>query len=61
MANINMEKLKEKINKSGLKKSFIAKKIDIGASHLIMMLNGNATMPEDVRNKINELLSKVII
>lgn len=56
-----MEKLKEKIKKSGLKKSFIAEKIDIGASHLIMMLNGNATMPEDVRNKINELLSKVII
>jgi ATP phosphoribosyltransferase len=56
-----MEKLKEKIKQSGLKQGFIADKIGIGASHLSMMLNGNATMPEDVRNKINQLLSKVIV
>lgn len=56
-----MEKLKEKIKQSGLKQNFIAKKLGIGDTHLTMMLNGNATMPEDIRNKINELLLKVII
>lgn len=56
-----MEKLKEKIKQSGLKQGFIADKIGVGASHLTMMLNGNATMPEDIRNKINQLLSKVTV
>jgi len=55
-----VEKLKEKIRQSGLKQGFIADKVGVGPSHLTMMLNGNATMPEDVRNKINQLLDKVI-
>jgi len=56
-----MKQLKEKIQKSGLKQNFIAEKVGVGNSHLTMMLNGNAVMPEDVRNKINELLSKVSV
>lgn len=54
-----MEKLKEKIRDSGLKQSYIAARIGVGQSHLTMMLNGNATMPEEIRNKINELLDKM--
>lgn len=56
-----MKQLKEKIRLSGLKQVFIAEKIGIGQSHLTMMLNGNAVMPEDVRNKINELLKRVTV
>lgn len=56
-----MEKLKEQIQESGLKQKFIADRVGVGESHLTMMLNGNATMPEHVRNKITELLKKVVI
>lgn len=56
-----MKQLKEKIKLSGLKQVFIADKIGIGQSHLTMMLNGNAVMPEEIRNKINDLLSKVVV
>lgn len=56
-----MKQLKEKIEASGLKQKFIAEKVNVGESHLTMMLNGKATMPEDVRNKINELLTKVTV
>ena len=56
-----MKQLKEKIIDSGLKLNHIARRIGIGASHLTMMLNGNAVMPEEIRNKINDLLSKVAV
>lgn len=56
-----MKQLKERISKSGLKQTFIAEKVGVGNSHLTMMLNGNANMPEDIRNKINELLLKVTV
>ena len=55
-----MKQLKERIRLSGLKQSYIADKVGVGASHLTMMLNGNAVMSEGIRNKINELLSKVM-
>lgn len=55
-----MEKLKERIKQSGLKRKFIASKIGIGSSHLTMMLNGNANMPENVEKNINKLLNKII-
>lgn len=51
--------LREKIKASGLKQKFIAEKVGISESHLTMMLNENASMPEIVRNKINDLLKKV--
>lgn len=54
-----MKDLKKKIKESGLKQKFIADRVGIGESHLTMMLNNNATMPESVRNAINDLLSKV--
>jgi len=56
-----MEKLKDLIRQSGLKQQFIADKIGVGASHLTMMLNGNANMPEDVRNKITDLLKRATV
>ena len=56
-----MKKLKEQIAQSGLKQKFIAEKVGVGDSHLTMMLNGNAVMSEDIRNKINELLKKVTV
>lgn len=56
-----MKQLKEKIKESGLKQNFIADKCGVGHSHFSMMLNGSVTMPESVRNKINELLLKVTI
>lgn len=56
-----MKKLKEKIKESGFKQSFIADMCGVGHAHFSMMLNGQATMPEQVRNKINELLQKVSV
>lgn len=51
--------LKEKIFNAGFKQKFIAEKIGITPEHLNQMLNGKISMSEDIRNKINELLSKV--
>lgn len=56
-----MKELKKRIKDSGLKQRFIADKIGIGETHLTMMLNERATMPESVRNAINELLTKVTV
>jgi len=56
-----MEKLKEKIKQSGLKQGFIADKIGVGASHLTMMLNGNATMTAETELAINKILDKYLV
>lgn len=53
-----MDELKKKIEASGLLKSFIAEKVGISSAHLSMMLSDKATMPEEVRNKINVLLTQ---
>lgn len=53
--------LKEKISKSGLKQKFIAEKIGLTAEHLNLLLNNPEKMSEEIRNKINELLSKVAL
>lgn len=53
--------LKEKIEKSGLKQKFVAEKLGITPEHFNQMVNGRVTMPEKVRNEVNELLSKVLI
>jgi len=55
-----MNRLKEKIRQSGLLKTHIAEKVGVSSSHLSMMLNEKATMPESVRNKINDILNSVI-
>lgn len=56
-----MKDLKKRIKESGLKQRFIAEKLGIGESHLTMMLNEKATMPESIRNEINQLLAKVSV
>lgn len=56
MVTKELTKLKSDIEASGLLKSFIADKVGVSSAHLSMMLAGNATMPEEVRNKINTIL-----
>lgn len=51
-----MKQLKERIKLSGLKQCYIAEKVGIGASHLTMMLNDNAVMPEKIKTAIDKLL-----
>jgi len=53
-----MKEMKKKIKQSGLQKSYIAKMIGISPAHFSMMLSGNATMPEETRNKINSILNQ---
>jgi DNA transposition AAA+ family ATPase len=55
-----MDELKRKIKDSGLQKKYLAEKIGISPAHFSMMLNGNATMPEQTRNKLNVILNKVL-
>lgn len=55
-----MNKLSEKIKRSGLLKYKIAEKVGLSPAHLSMMLSGKANMPEEIRNKINFLLDAVI-
>lgn len=51
--------LKQKIINSGIKQIKIAEKLGITPEYLNLMLNGKIDMSEHIRNKINELLSKV--
>lgn len=53
-----MEELKQKILNSGLKQSYIAAKVGIGAAHLNMMLSGRAKMKKGIKEKIEKLLEK---
>lgn len=53
-----MKELKQQINLSGLKQSWIAVQVGISAPHLTMMLNGKAKMGDVVRKKIEKLLEK---
>lgn len=54
-----MEELKQKIINSGLKQSFIAATVGIGAAHLNMMLSGKAKMKDVIKENILKLLDKV--
>lgn len=56
-----MKRLTEKIKRSGLLKSHIADKVGLSPSHLSMMLNNKATMPESTRYKINKIVDAVLI
>ncbi len=56
-----MEKLKQKIKDSGLKQKFVAEKVGVSEAHFAMMINGQANMPEIVRNKVTELLKIVTV
>lgn len=53
--------LKERVVKSGLKQIKIAEAIGITPEYLNQMLNGKATMSDEIERKIKDVLSKVII
>lgn len=52
--------LKDKIKKAGLLKNAVAEKLGISAPHFSMMLNGGATMPEEIRNKVNSIINQAM-
>lgn len=53
-----MIQLKKDIENSGLLKSFIASKVGLSPAHFSMMLNNKATMPDDIRVKVVNLLKQ---
>lgn len=53
-----MDDIKKRVKNSGLKSTFLAKKLEIGAPHLSMMLSGKATMPTEIKFKIMELIKQ---
>ncbi len=55
---LQISTLKERIEESGLKMLWIAKKLNIPQSTLSAYLNGTRTMPSDINNKIIELIKK---
>ncbi len=50
--------IKERIEESGLKMLWIANKIGIPQSTLSHYINGTRTMPDEINNKIVELIKK---
>lgn len=54
-----MKELKERIEKSGIKRKELAKMIGVSYQYLNLWLNDFATMPEEIENKINEVLNGV--
>ena len=50
--------LKERIEESGLKMLWIAKKLNIPQSTLSAYLGGTRTMPSGINNKIIELIKR---
>lgn len=51
-----MKKYKKQIKAKGLKMSWIAEQLGIGASSLTMYLNETRNMPQDIENKLNKIL-----
>lgn len=56
--NKKQDLMLKSIKDAGLTKEGIAGKIGVGAAHFSMMLNGKATMPEQVRNKVNSIIEQ---
>lgn len=52
------KKLLDDIKDVGLTKSGIASKLNLTSAHFSMMLNGSATMPEEVRNKVTSIINQ---
>jgi len=50
--------LKERIEDSGLKMLWIANKLDIPQSTLSHYINGTRSMPDEINNKIVELIKR---
>ncbi len=49
---------KNRIKDTGLKKSYIANIIGVSSAHFSMMISNKATMPEDIRNRFENILSQ---
>lgn len=55
-----IERLKSRIEESGLKKAYLARKIGVSPQLFTMMLNGNATMPEEHRVYLTKIVDGVL-
>ena len=55
---LQISTLKERIEESGLKMLWIAKKLNIPQSTLSAYLCGTRTMPDEINNKIIELIRR---
>jgi len=51
-----MEELKKAIEDKGLKIKWVAEQVDVSPTLLSMYLSGNRNMPNDVKEKIEELI-----
>ena len=49
-------KYKKAIEEKGLKKSFVAKEIDVSSSLMSTMINGRLYMPDSVKEKLDNFL-----
>lgn len=58
MIETQAQKLQREIKEVGLRKSFVAEKIGISSAYLSNMFNGTSNMPEEVRNKITEIIKQ---
>ncbi len=52
-----IEKLKEHIRETGIKKSKIAEKLGVSAGHLSFVINGKRDLSIDLERKIRELIN----
>ena len=52
-----IEKIRQKIAKSGLKKSFIADKIGVSNTQLSNYLHGTRPMPDEIGKKLTAFLT----
>lgn len=51
-----MKELKKRIDKSGIKRKELAKKLGVSYQYLNLWLNDFSDMPEEMEKKINEIL-----
>jgi predicted transcriptional regulator len=58
MIETQAQKLQREIKEVGLLKSFVAEKIGISSAYLSNMFNGTSNMPEDIRNKITDIIKQ---
>lgn len=55
---IQEEPIKRKIQEKGIKLIWIAKQLNIKQSTLSMYLSGQRTMPEELNNRIADLINR---
>jgi len=54
----NWETVKIKVEQKGINKSWLARKLKIPQSTLSAYLNGTRTLPDELNNKILDLIKK---